>query len=68
MGSDRSTTIPDAAGLCGGFMEVQLLEAPVLWEPLAGDELDKARAAFLGEVLPESTVLEASDLDDDAPF
>jgi len=49
-------------------MEVQLLEAPVLWEPLAGDELDKARSAFLGEVLPESTVLEASDLDDDAPF
>ncbi len=49
-------------------MEVQLLEAPVLWEPLAGEDLDKARAAFLGEVLPESTVFEASDLDDDAPF
>jgi len=67
MGSDRSTTIPDAAGLCGGYMEVQLLEAPKLWEPLSGDELDKARAAFLGEAQPESTALEANDLDD-APF
>ncbi len=48
-------------------MEVQLLEAPKLWEPLSGDELDKARAAFLGEAQPESTALEANDLDD-APF
>lgn len=48
-------------------MEVELLEAPKLWEPLAGEELDKARAAFLGEAQPESYANEASDLDD-APF
>lgn len=67
MGLNRLTTIPDAAGLCGGFMEVQLLEIPDPFVKATGQEFDRERSAFL-EGLKETVLTDDDPADDEAPF
>jgi hypothetical protein len=66
MGSDRSTTIPNAVGMCGGVMEVQVIEVPTPWVQPTGEDFELERSAFLRDF--EEKVVNSEAEIDDAPF